>query len=186
MAAGQTYAAPNPSSLRIPDIRSLFESIDQVSTSENPNNQHSIPTPGNLSAVFDRVADFYDTIGNQTAQGNDVASAMSEMLLSFTDQPPRKIEGCPQSFLDELERVPKKSLKPTDTCPICTMPFLDDEFPLVVELSCHKTHRFDLDCIAPWLKLQTTCPLDRKDVMKKEVVVTKAEDDEEEWDDMYA
>jgi hypothetical protein len=33
----------------------------------------------------------------------------------------------PDSFLDELERVPKSALKPTDECPICVNPFLDGE-----------------------------------------------------------
>ena len=50
---------------------------------------------------------------------------------------------------------------------------------------------FDLECIAPWLKLHPTCPLDRKDLLKAKKPPTpppKQEDGEEdgEWDDMYA
>ena len=51
---------------------------------------------------------------------------------------------------------------------------------------------FDLECIAPWLKLNATCPLDRKDLVevKKPPPPPPAlkEDAEEdgEWDDMYA
>ncbi len=64
-----------------------------------------------------------------------------------------------------------------------------DKYPLVVRLPCHRSHIFDLECITPWLKLHTTCPLDRKDLIKeKEVPESKKaeDDDEEEWDDMYA
>jgi hypothetical protein len=84
--------------------------------------------------------------------------------------------------------VPKKQLKKTDTCPICAECFLDDPYPLVVELPCHKTHRFDLDCVGPWLRLNGTCPLDRKEMLKKEVVKSKddEEKDEEDYESMYA
>jgi len=53
---------------------------------------------------------------------------------------------------------------------------LDDAYPLVVELPCHKTHRFDLDCVGPWLRLNGTCPLDRKDLMKKREVPMKSKE----------
>ena len=71
-------------------------------------------------------------------------------------------------MLLELERVHKKKLKKDETCPICGNPFLDDKYPLVVALPCHPMHRFDLECVAPWLKLHATCPLDRKELLKKE------------------
>lgn len=95
----------------------------------------------------------------------------------------------PQSFLDALERVDRKRLKKSDTCPICGEAFLDDEYCLVVELPCHKTHRFDLECVGPWLRLNGTCPLDRKELMKKEVPKPKDDDegeDEEDYESMYA
>ena len=63
-----------------------------------------------------------------------------------------------------------------------------DQFPLVVELPCHPDHRFDLDCIKPWLKLNSTCPLDRKELLKKKQPPPPPadDDDEEDYDDMYA
>jgi hypothetical protein len=62
-----------------------------------------------------------------------------------------------------------------------------DEYPLVVRLPCHKDHLFDLECISPWLKVNPTCPLDRQRVVKdKQKVEIKKEDDEEEYDDMFA
>ena len=116
---------------------------------------------------------------------------------------------CPADFfLPELDRVSKKSLKKTDSCPICGNPFLDgtillflttkilcsipdiaiDKYPLVVRLPCHKDHVFDLECIAPWLKLHATCPMDRKNLLKKKEPLPQPVDDEEdgEYDDMFA
>jgi hypothetical protein len=62
-----------------------------------------------------------------------------------------------------------------------------DEYPLVVKLPCHDDHRFDLDCIGPWLKLNSTCPLDRKELLKKkQPPPPPADDDEEDYDEMYA
>ena len=90
-----------------------------------------------------------------------------------------------------LDRVPKTSLKPSQTCPICNNPFLDDKYPLVVRLPCHSTHMFDMECIRPWLRLKGTCPLDRVDFGKQEREKAEArrkkpvDDDEEEWDGMY-
>ena len=56
---------------------------------------------------------------------NDLLANMIEVLRQNADDPPAELKGCPDSFLDELERVPNKSLKPTDTCPICVNPFLE-------------------------------------------------------------
>jgi len=88
----------------------------------------------------------------------------------------------------ELDRIPKARLTKDQTCPICSLPFLDDPYPLVVRLPCHKDHLFDMDCIRPWLKLKTTCPLDRVDLKpkKKEIPKPAIADEEEEYDDMYA
>lgn len=61
-----------------------------------------------------------------------------------------------------------------------------DDYPLVVRLPCHKDHIFDMDCVAPWLKMNSTCPLDRTDFLKKKTPPPPPSDDEEEYDDMYA
>ena len=97
-----------------------------------------------------------------------------------------EIKGVSQDFIDGLDRVPKKLLKKTDICPICAEPFLDDKYPLVVQLPCHPSHKFDLECIAPWLKLQGTCPLDRKELEKKKKIVVPVDEEEEDYDDMIA
>lgn len=92
-------------------------------------------------------------------------------------------QGVPQSFLDGLDRVPKKKLKQTDSCPICATNYLEDEHPLVVQLPCNANHHFDLECIGPWLKLHSTCPLCRKNLLEKKQL--QYEDSEEEFDDTY-
>lgn len=58
---------------------------------------------------------------------NDLLAALVESLMRSADDPPREVQGVPDSFLDELERVPRAKLKETDNCPICGNPFLDGE-----------------------------------------------------------
>jgi hypothetical protein len=42
------------------------------------------------------------------------------------------------------------------------------------------------ECIAPWLMLKSTCPLDRKELVKKDPPPPlPTDDDEEEWDEQY-
>lgn len=99
----------------------------------------------------------------------------------------KKTEGIDDSFLDTLQRVNVKKLKDDDTCPICTNEYKSDSHPLVVELPCNSKHRFDLECIGPWLKLNKTCPLCRVDVTKRKKEIMKyvdSEEEEEGWD-MY-
>lgn len=48
---------------------------------------------------------------------------------------------------------------------------------------------FDLECIAPWLRLHATCPLDRKNLAKKKEPPpppSKEEEEDGEYDDYYA
>jgi hypothetical protein len=92
-------------------------------------------------------------------------------------------KGVSQTYLDSLERIPKKKLKPTDQCAICGSNYLSDPYPLVVRLPCHTNHHFDLECIGPWLKLHSTCPMCRTDLTKKKEIL-KEEDDEDDYDDM--
>lgn len=143
-----------------------------------------------MAAVNRLLQDQYLTLLQNTdnTQNSEFLNHLIEELQQAIDSPPEKVAGVPQSYLDSLDRVPKKALKKTDTCPICGDSFLDDPYPLVVELPCHKTHRFDLDCVGPWLRLNGTCPLDRKDLAKKEVVKAKDDDegDEEDYESMYA
>ena len=58
-----------------------------------------------------------------------------------------------------------------------------------MRLPCNDKHIFDLECIQPWFKLNSTCPLDRKDLAEKKKPPPPpppADEDEEDYDMMYA
>jgi len=205
---------------RRPDLSTFFSTLELVDTSDPQahHNVHATPQPENVAAAFRLLANAFEVMrGDNRGRGaegqgqehpgsddSDLLANMIEILRQNADDPPTELKGCPDSFLDELERVPKKSLKESDECPICVNSFLDgrrdrrqyyqnaansvhlDKYPLVVQLPCHKDHRFDLDCIRPWLKLNSTCPLDRKEVYNKKQPPPPPDDNEEDYDDMYA
>lgn len=112
------------------------------------------------------------------------SSMVSDFLLSLADVNFKPTDGVDDEFLDSLERVDPKTLSDLADCPICTNKFCDNEFPLLVKLPCRvqngskKEHIFDMDCIAPWLKMHSTCPLCRFDV--KNVAQTRKDRLEEE------
>ncbi len=85
-----------------------------------------------MAAAFRLLANAFEMMRGQPADENssgenDLLANMIEVLRQSADDPPSELKGCPDSFLDELERVPNKSLKATDTCPICVNPFLEGE-----------------------------------------------------------
>ncbi|KAJ5093909.1 hypothetical protein N7456_009770 [Penicillium angulare] len=206
---GTADPASNPQAQRRrrPDLSTFFATLSEISPdpSHPDHRPHAVPVPGDVSAAFYSLAEAFEVMRRENAsggteaetdgasgvEGNELITQMIQSLLSGADMPPREVEGVSEEFCDMLDRVPKSSLKPDQTCPICSNPFLEDEYPLVVKLPCHPTHIFDLECVKPWLRLRGTCPLDRvdfakelreKDEARKKLV---EEDDEEEWDGMY-
>lgn len=121
-----------------------------------------------MAALFQHVQDQFSTLAvdSPDTMNRDFLQSLHQALESDLLNLPKEVEGVSQEFLDTLDRVPKKQLKKEDACPICAEKFLDDPYPLVVELQCHHTHRFDLDCVAPWLQLKGTCPMCRQDLTK--------------------
>lgn len=138
------------------------------SEQQRHNNPHAVPTPVDLVGLFRLVQDQFSTLARDAPDdtNRDLLRTLFESLESDILNPPREVEGVSQEFLDTLERVPKKQLKEDDACPICAEKFLDDKYPLVVELQCHHSHRFDLDCVGPWLQIKGTCPMCRTDLTK--------------------
>jgi hypothetical protein len=174
---------------RRPSMSSFYNQLSQVEVDASHNNPHATPTPVEMAGAYRLLQDQLSVFRLEAPNANSQAflDGLIDSVLQSIEEPPSKVAGVPQSYLDALERVPKKQLKKTDTCPICGEAFLDDEYPLVVELPCHPSHRFDLDCVGPWLRLQGTCPLDRKDLMKKEVPKRAEDEDvEEDYESMYA
>ncbi|KAK4252440.1 hypothetical protein C7999DRAFT_36944 [Corynascus novoguineensis] len=158
-------------------------------TTEQHHNPHAVPNPADTSALFRLIQDQMGTLAATapTEDNRAFLESLVEALEPDVARPPRQIEGVTQEFLDGLDRVPRQSLRADDACPICAERFLDDPYPLVVELPCHASHRFDLECVGPWLRAKGTCPMCRKEVGKrKEVVVSTAqgEEGEEEEDDV--
>lgn len=175
------------------------------------NNPHATPTPVDAAALFRLVQDQYRRLltdappadlmpsGSDDSDEEDDGGAarflerhrqllqtLYEALEADIASPPKEINGLQQEDLDALDRIPKQKLREGDRCPICAEAFLDDKYPLVVRLPCHTAHRFDLECVAPWLQSKGTCPLCRKDLRrKKPEPVAKAEDDEDDTDMLY-
>ncbi|CAG8241214.1 unnamed protein product [Penicillium olsonii] len=198
------HDTPDPSTVptqnqRRPDLSSFFSILSQITPAPD-HRPHAVPVPGDVSSAFLSFAEVLERMrpaaqaeaeNTGSEYGRDLIDGMIEGLLAQAGRPPREVEGVSEEYCDMLERVPKASLKPTDVCPICNIPFLEDEYPLVVELPCHPTHRFDMECVRPWLRLKGTCPLDRVDFAQQEREKAEAkrnlaaQDDEEEWDGMY-
>ncbi|OAX85211.1 hypothetical protein ACJ72_00404 [Emergomyces africanus] len=217
-------ARPAP---RRPDLSSFFATLQEITPnpSETRTRPYAVPVPGDISAAYRSLAEALNVMRHETgeygfpvhdgrdegletaAEGGDATggagllSSMIGLLLREAEEPPREVEGVGEGFvMVSLERVPTASLKSTQACPICSNPFLDDPYPLVVRLPCHTSHLFDLECVRPWLRLRGTCPLDRTDFGKKERERERerierlmkkgngngaADDEDEEWDGMY-
>lgn len=90
-------------------------------------------------------------------------------------------KGVPDTFIDSLPRVNKAHLENGDECAICCNTYLDDEYPLVVELPyCH--HKYDLECLSIWLSKSTTCPICRDEVMSHKIQINTSNAElEEDW-----
>ncbi|KAK3064346.1 hypothetical protein LTS18_008034 [Coniosporium uncinatum] len=188
------------SQTRRPDMSTFFSTLELVDTSNDRQthfNQHALPLPENVAAVYRNLANAFEMMRDpsgrsgapaQSAQDghNELLAQLVQQLMSYADDPPSEVKGVPDTFIEDLDRIPKSKLKKGEDCPICGNAFLDDPYPLVVVLPCHKDHKYDMECIRPWLKVNNTCPLDRKEVWKKKEPPPPVEDDEEEYDDYYA
>ncbi|KAI1380395.1 hypothetical protein F4677DRAFT_441708 [Hypoxylon crocopeplum] len=179
----------HPPHRRRPDMSSFTSHLHQISPDSPTDNSRSRPptgpTPVASAALFHLLRDQFATLSSDapTPENSQFLQSLMEQVERDIESPPREIPGVRQEYLDGLDRVPRKHLKRDDGCPICAESFLDDEYPLVVELPCHGHHRFDLECVGPWLLSKGTCPMCRHDLTKKKVVEIP-KDDEEDDDDV--
>ncbi|KAK3941645.1 hypothetical protein QBC46DRAFT_382188 [Diplogelasinospora grovesii] len=172
-----------------PDSSSTGTSTSASTTTQHHNhNPHAVPNPVDVAALFRLLQDQMGTLATTapTPENRDFLRELVEALEEDVAHPPVQIPGVSQEFIDSLERVPRKALKPDETCPICAEKFLDDPYPLVVQLPCHQSHRFDLECVGPWLRSKGTCPLCRKDLAKKKEEVVEHDEENEDPDGLYA
>ncbi|KAI0022788.1 hypothetical protein F4780DRAFT_134947 [Xylariomycetidae sp. FL0641] len=175
---------------RRPDMSTFTSHLHSI-TREPPasadahhHDHHPGPTPVDMAALFQQVQEQMATLATSAPTDGNRAFLRSlvELLEADIGAPPEQIPGVGQAYLDGLDRVPRRALKDDDACPICAEPFLDDQYCLVVELPCHGAHRFDLECVGPWLLSKGSCPMCRKDLTKKKEVVVPKDDSEDEDD----
>lgn len=143
---GVNFTQAQKRSTRRPDLSTFYSTVNQAygdeETIQNPN---SAPTPENVTASFRLLADAYEIILNEHGGDNDHLRDMISVLETTAGQPPTEREGVPDSFLVDLERVPKSKLKKGEKCPICAENFLDGKFdnldPIKVSSLRHYTTR---------------------------------------------
>ncbi|KAK7992067.1 hypothetical protein PG996_012918 [Apiospora saccharicola] len=173
---------------RRPDMSSFTSLLHQISpdasSTGSTTTHHAGPTPVDAAGLFRLLQDQMATLAASapSTDNRDFLHLLVGELERDIDSPPKRIQGVTQEYLDQLERVPKKQLKPEDECPICAEAYLDDGYPLVVELPCKGGHRFDLECVGHWLSGKGTCPLCRQDLTEKKKAEIPADDDEDNED----
>ncbi|KAF4595631.1 hypothetical protein GQ602_001244 [Ophiocordyceps camponoti-floridani] len=185
-------AAPRRSTRRV-DMASFFSLINTLDTPPEASrtNPHATPTPFDAAALFRLLRDQLRSL-HDTAPTDGNRDFLEQLMVQIEDDihdPPSRLVGASQQFVDALDRVPRKRLDRDDDCAICKVPYLDDEWCLVVELPCAGRHRFDLECVAPWLRSKGTCPMCRDrvgDAKSKPPPVPAEDDEEDDADMMYA
>lgn len=175
-------------------MTSFYSHLNQISNTSPRGSRHTLPTPVDMAAaerlLQDQLLHFLST--SSSGSHEEFLQNLVTSLDQDVNQPPKVVPGVSQSYLDQLERVERKTLKKGDECKICGEEFLQDKYSLVVQLPCHPLHRFDLECVGPWLRLQGTCPLDRKNLEEdrkkrlEELIQNLQDEDEDCYDDMYA
>lgn len=184
---GVAEEKPKPAPRR-PDMSSFFSQVERTDPSTSTksgsqqNNRNALPEPEQVSATFQLLGEGITSLLH-THGPTDASDFMLQIIQENMINPPKKLEGMSDQWMTDLERIPKSKLQKDWDCPICGQRFLDDPYPLVVKLPCNDKHRFDYDCIRPWLKINTTCPLDRRDFKLKEKTPPPVVDDDEEDDD---
>ncbi|KAH7312397.1 hypothetical protein B0I35DRAFT_55327 [Stachybotrys elegans] len=172
---------------------SLLNSIVDPSTEsadarDQHHNPHATPTPVDTALLYRMLQDQMRTL-QVTAPTDDNRNFLERLIVTLDDDihaPPTTLPGVSQEFLDTVDRVNRKALSKDDDCAICKIPYLEDQWCLVVELPCKGRHRFDLECVGPWLRSKGTCPMCREEMGKKKQVPVVEDDEEEDGDMMYA
>lgn len=113
---------------RRPDLSSFFAAIDQVDTTrasepQSPNARSPLPLPGDMAAAYHIYADALGMMRQD--EDNELLGRMQEVIRNMVAEPPNEFKGVPDEFIAQLDRIDKKKLKDTDSCPICRNTFLE-------------------------------------------------------------
>jgi hypothetical protein len=112
-------------------MSTFYATVNETYGDEESRNPHALPTPENVTATYRQAADAYEIILTEHGDENSLLRAMIDLLDNTAGSPPKEFEGVSDTFLSELDRVPKGKLKKGDCCPICSEPFLDGENPAI-------------------------------------------------------
>lgn len=168
---------------------SLLNQLSEPSGDQTPqHNPHATPTPVDTAALFRLLQDQFQTL-RLSAPTEENSRFLEELIGSLEvdiNDPPTRLQGVTQEFVDSLDRVNRKKLDKDDDCAICKVPYLEDQWCLVVELPCKGRHQFDLECVGPWLRSKGNCPMCREVMGKKKEIPIVEDEDEEDGDMMYA
>ncbi|ODV63938.1 uncharacterized protein ASCRUDRAFT_41685 [Ascoidea rubescens DSM 1968] len=155
---------PTRREYRLRHQNQLFSSQDN----EELNFRDSINNNSNdILNLINVLSNMADNSNNTLPTANYLIDQLHDILNDDTHNFNNK--GVSQEFIDSLERISKKKLKTNDSCSICRNDFLNDPYPLIVKLN-NCDHIFDLECIGPWLKINPTCPMCRKNVNEKRTI----------------
>lgn len=64
-------------------------------------------------------------VPQQQDSHDELLGRLVQTLMESAEHPPSEVQGVSDEFIEQLERVPKKSLKEDMSCPICSNAFLD-------------------------------------------------------------
>lgn len=89
--------------------------------------------PRDVSAAFRNLANAFEMMRGEegdaaptpTNSHDELLGQLVQSLMDSAEHPPSEVEGVSDEFIEQLERVPKKSLKEDMSCPICSNPFLE-------------------------------------------------------------
>ncbi|KAI1814880.1 hypothetical protein GGS20DRAFT_376047 [Poronia punctata] len=184
-------SATEPKKRRRVDMATFTSHLHQIQPdpSSRTASSRAGPTPVDMAGLFQLVQDQFATLATDSPSdtNRDFLTSLLESIQADVESPPDRLEGVDETYLADLDRVPRKKLQddPEGQCMICAEKFLDDPYPLVVKLPCHGPHIFDLECVGPWLLSKGTCPACRYDLKKKKVEIPKDEEEDEDVDGLY-
>jgi hypothetical protein len=142
-----------------PDLSTFYSELRYADTSSVAS-QHARAEPNHVAAAHRLAAEYYTHISTD-GETSSVVESIVEQLRNDFHQPPEKLEGVPDSFFDELERVDRKHLKDDDECPICNNVFLQGTGSFVVCFSDPQAANVTIQRNIYWLfachAIQNTC-----------------------------